>query len=175
MSTFHKLCLAALLMAAGTPCPLRATDASDASPAMKTETESANRESVRAAFQAWAEGTGVPFALLADDAQWTIVGRSLASRTYPDKAAFMHEVIHPFNARMAKPLCPTVRQLYADGDTVIVFFDAQGTALDGKPYVNTYTWIMEMRAGRALRVWAFFDAIEFNELWTRVKPANPPP
>ncbi|RNF32197.1 ketosteroid isomerase [Massilia aurea] len=175
MSIFRTLCLAALLLAAGTPFPLRAGDSSDASAAMKTETESANRESVRAAFQAWAEGTGGPFALLADDAQWTIVGRSLASRTYSDKAAFMSEVIHPFNARMAKPLRPTVRKLVADGDTVIVFFDAQGTALDGKPYVNTYTWIMEMRDGRALRVWAFFDAIEFNELWTRVKPAGPPP
>ncbi len=138
---------------------------------MNTQTESRNKESVRAAFRAWAEGTGGPFALLADDAEWTIVGRSMAARTYPDKAAFMDEVIHPFNASMAKPLRPTVRKLVAEGDTVIVFFDAQGTAVDGKPYVNTYAWIMEMRDERIARVWAFFDAIEFNDLWTRVKPA----
>lgn len=167
-SLIRTLCLAALLLAAGTSHPLQAHDASAS---MNTETESGNKERVRAAFQAWSDGTGGPFALLADDAQWTIVGRSLASRAYPDKAAFMSEVIHPFNARMAKPLRPTVRQLYADGDTVIVFFDAQGTAVDGKPYVNTYAWIMEMRGGQAARVWAFFDAIEFNDLWTRVAPA----
>lgn len=164
----RPLCLAALLVAAGTSIPLQAIDASAA---MNIETESSNKERVRAAFQAWSDGTGGPFALLADDAQWTIVGRSLAARAYRDKAAFMNEVIAPFNARMARPLRPTVRQLYADGDTVIVFFDAQGTAVDGKPYVNTYAWIMEMRGGQATRVWAFFDAIEFNDLWTRVKPA----
>lgn len=164
----RTLCLAALLLAAGTSLPLQANDASDS---MTTQTESSNKDRVRAAFQAWSDGTGGPFALLADDAQWTIVGRSLASRAYPDKAAFMNDVIHPFNARMAKPLRPTVRQLHADGDTVIVFFDAQGTAVDGKPYVNTYAWIMEMHGGQATRVWAFFDAIEFNDLWTRVKPA----
>lgn len=162
------LCLAALLLAAGTSLPLQANDASAP---MTTQTESSNKERVRAAFQAWADGKGGPFALLADDAQWTIVGRSLASRAYPDKAAFMNAVIHPFNARMAKPLRPAVRQLHADGDTVIVFFDAQGTAIDGKPYVNTYVWIMEMHGGQATRVWAFFDAIAFNELWTRVTPA----
>lgn len=168
----RTLCLAALLLAAGASFPLQANDPSAP---MTTHTESSNKERVRAAFQAWAEGTGGPFALLADDAQWTITGRSLASRAYPDKAAFMNQVIHPFNARMAKPLRPTVRKLLAEGDTVIVFFDAEGTALDGQPYVNTYTWIMEMRGGQAVKVWAFFDAIAFDDLWTRVKPASQAP
>lgn len=172
LTVTRTLCLAAVVLAAGTSLPL---PAHEASAPMTLEIESSNKERVRTAFQAWSDGTGGPFALLADDAQWTIVGRSLASRTYPDKAAFMNEVIHPFNARMAEPLRPTVRHLYADGDTVIVFFDARGTALDGKPYINTYTWILEMRDARVVRVWAFFDAIEFNELWTRVKPASPAP
>lgn len=166
------LCLAALLVAAGASAGnVVPSQSNNASASMNTETESRNKETVRAAFQAWSDGTGGPFALLTDDAQWTILGRSMAARAYPDKAAFMNEVIHPFNARLAEPLRPSVRKLYADGDTVIVFFDARGTAVDGKPYVNTYTWIMEMRGGQAVKVWAFFDAIEFDELWTRVKPA----
>lgn len=33
-------------------------------------------------------------------------------------------------------LKPTVRNIYADDDTVIVFFDAKGMARDGKPYAN---------------------------------------
>ena len=138
---------------------------------MQTDTESTNRALVQRAFDAWASGNGGPFGLLSDDAQWTIVGKSVAAKTYPSRAAFMDEVITPFNARMSKPLKPSVRKLYADGDTVIVFFDAQGTAIDGKPYVNTYAWFMEMRKGKAVRVFAFFDPIEFNDLWTRVKPA----
>jgi hypothetical protein len=40
------------------------------------EKAASNREIVRRAFDAWATGTGSPFDLLAEDAQWTIVGRS---------------------------------------------------------------------------------------------------
>ena len=43
----------------------------------------------------------------------------------------MREVIRPFNARMREPLKPSIREIYTDRDTVIVFFDARGVALDG--------------------------------------------
>ena len=85
----------------------------------------------------------------------------------------MRDVIRPFNARMSSPLKPELRQLYADGDTVIAFFDARGTARDGKPYVNTYAWFLTMRDDKIVRAFAFFDSTEFNEFWTRVKPATP--
>lgn len=131
-----------------------------------------NVATVRKAFHAWAAGTGGPYALLADDAVWTITGNSLASKTYGSRAAFMSEVIQPFNARMSSGLTPTIRNLYSDGDTVIVFFDASGTARDGKPYANTYAWFLQLRDGRIVRAFAFFDAIAFNDLWTRVQPAS---
>jgi len=38
------------------------------------------RRRFEAGFNAWKAGTGSPYDLLADDATWTIVGRSLASR-----------------------------------------------------------------------------------------------
>jgi uncharacterized protein len=42
-----------------------------------------------------------PYDLLAENASWTIVGRSAASRTYESREAFMRDVIRPFNARMS--------------------------------------------------------------------------
>jgi hypothetical protein len=36
--------------------------------------------------------------LLAEDASWTIVGHSAASKAYPRKEAFMSDVIRPSNA-----------------------------------------------------------------------------
>jgi ketosteroid isomerase-like protein len=133
-------------------------------------TESRNKELVEAGFKAWSAGTGSPYDLLADDATWTIVGRSAASKTYKGREAFMRDVIRPFNARMRDPLKPSIRRIYADGDTVIVFFDARGTARDGKPYVNTYAWFLELRDGKVIGASAFFDSLEFNELWARVAP-----
>lgn len=156
--------LAASLSLTGLHSEARAQDLSG--------TEEQNKIIVREKFDAWRAGTGGPFDLLAEDARWTIEGYSLASKTYPTKEDFLREVIRPFNARMKTPLKPTVRDIYADGDTVVVFFDAQATARDGKPYVNTYAWFLDMRDGRIIRASAFFDAIEFNDLWTRVAPAE---
>lgn len=131
-----------------------------------------NRATIAKAMDAWAAGTGGPYELLADDAVWTIAGNSLASKTYPSKEAFMSEVIRPFNARMRARLIPSVHKIYADGDTVVAHFDAQGTARDGKPYVNSYAWILTLKDGRIVRATAFFDAHAFDDFWTRVTPAS---
>ena len=135
-------------------------------------TEARNKGIVEASLKAWADGTGSPYDLLLDDATWTIVGRSAASKTYQGREAFMREVIRPFNARMSAPLKPEIRRIYADGDTVIAFFDAKGTARDGKPYANTYAWFLQMRDGKIVAAFAFFDSLEFNQLWTRVVPGE---
>jgi len=131
--------------------------------------ESRNKQTIKAAFDAWANGTGSPFDLLDPDAKWTIVGNAPVSRTYNSKQEFLDAVIKPFNARMSQRLIPTVPHLYADGDTVIALFDAGGTARDGKPYRNTYTWYMRMEGGAIVEVTAFFDTIEFTDFWTRIK------
>ena len=145
---------------------MMATATASAQPAPGLEER--NRELVAKGFEAWADGTGSPYDLLAENASWTITGTSLAAKTYPTKEAFMTEVIRPFNARMQTRLVPSVRRLYAEGDTVIAFFDAQGTARDGKTYANTYAWILEMRDEKIVRAHAFFDSMAFDDFWKRV-------
>ena len=54
---------------------------------------------------------------------------------------------------------------------VIALFDATGTARDGKPYTNTYSWYMRMCDGQIVEATAFFDGVEFNDFWTRIAPA----
>jgi ketosteroid isomerase-like protein len=71
---------------------------------------------------------------------------------------------------MRLPLKPAIRSLYADRDAVIIFFAASGTARDGKPYANTYAWLLDMHEGKVIRAYTFFDSIGFNDLWSRVKP-----
>jgi ketosteroid isomerase-like protein len=130
-----------------------------------------NKDLVRASFDRWAHGTGSPFELLSPDADWTIVGSSPLSKTYHGTQSFLDQVIHPFNARMKTPLVPSVRGIYADGDTVITLFDASAMATDGIPYKNTYTWYFTMADGKVTSATAFFDTREFDEFWHRVKPS----
>jgi uncharacterized protein len=129
--------------------------------------EDSNKALVRVSFDRWREAKGGPFELLADDVEWTIVGSSPLARTYRSKQEFIDTVIAPFNARMATPLVPTVRGIFADGDTVIILFDAEATVIDGKPYRNSYTWYFWMKDSKAI---AFFDNRHFDEFWNRVSP-----
>ena len=129
-----------------------------------------NKKVVRDCFEAWAQGTGGPFDLLADDAVWTIEGSSIAAKTYVGRKTFIREVIRPLNARLRAPLKPRVRSICADGDTVVIFFDGEATARGGKPYNNTYFWQFEMRGGKVVKASALYDSIAFNDLWSRIAP-----
>ncbi|MGI2035147.1 nuclear transport factor 2 family protein [Rhizobium panacihumi] len=138
-----------------------------------SEQETRNIATVQAGFDAWKAGTGSPYDDLAENAQWTITGNSAASRLYSSREDFISNVIRPFNARMSVGLVPTISDIYADKDTVVVHFTAAGTAADNKPYENTYAWFLQLEGDRIIRATAFFDSVAFNDLWTRVTPATP--
>ena len=136
-------------------------------------TEDANRAIVAAAFENWKQGKGNIFLdLLTEQASWTIAGASVASRTYASRAEFMDDVIKPFNARLTRGLVPTVKGLYAEGDAVIILFDAEAVARDGQPYRNSYAWFFTMSGGKVVTATAFFDSIVFDDFWRRVSPAG---
>ena len=78
-------------------------------------------------------------------------------------------MIRPFNARMKEGIKPSIRGLHADGDAVIIFFDAAGVARDGRPYTNTYAWFFDMRDGRSART-PSSTVLPFNDLWRRLQP-----
>lgn len=136
---------------------------------VKTQAD-ANKQLIGASFNRWRAGTGGPFELLAANATWTITGNSLVARKYSSRDEFLDMVIKPFNARLTKPLVPTMRSLHTDGKTVIALFDGEALARDGKPYRNTYAWFMEVHDGKIVNVIAFFDSIAFDEFWKRVEP-----
>jgi uncharacterized protein len=138
-----------------------------------TNAEELNRQVVRAAFEAWRDGTGAITDVFASDMVWRIEGHSAASMEYGSRQEFVDEVLAPFAARFAdgerfRPV--QVRSIHADGDTVIVVWDGHGVANDGRPYDNSYAWVLKMRDGRVIDGTAFYDSISFNELWQRVEP-----
>ena len=107
---------------------------------MSDETE-ANRQTIRAAFEAWRDGTRPITDVFAPTMTWRIEGHSAASREYGSTQEFVDEVLAPFGARFAggQPFRPIeIRGIYADGDTVIVLWDGHGVANDGQAYDNSY-------------------------------------
>ena len=53
---------------------------------------------------------------------------------------------------------------------MIVIWDGRGIASDGRPYENSYAWIMKLDGGKVIDGTAFYDSISFNDLWVRVQP-----
>jgi len=134
-----------------------------------------NREIVADAFAAWSRGEGYVASIFADEMTWEIVGRSQAAGTYGSTRQFMDEVLHPFGARFSPdaPFRPvTIRGVYADGDTVVVLWDGEGTTTAGTTYRNTYAWFLTLRDGMVVDGTAFYDSIAFDELWQSVPPVS---
>ncbi|HUC23003.1 MAG TPA: hypothetical protein VMA73_09875 [Streptosporangiaceae bacterium] len=136
---------------------------------------SSNREIVTDAFHSWANGTGYVGSIFADDMTWEITGRSAASKKYANTQQFIDEVLQPFGARFssAYPFRPVnIRAIYDDEDNsaVIVVWDGRGTTTAGTTYENTYAWFMTLSGGKVVDGTAFYDSIEFNDLWDSVKP-----
>lgn len=131
------------------------------------------RAIVEAAFRDWAAGTGHVSRIFDPAMTWEITGRSAASRHYPDAAAFIAEVLEPF-ARRFPPDAPfrpvRIRGVHADGDTVVVLWDGEGTTIDGTGYANTYAWFLRLREGKVVDGVALYDSIAFDELWNGVAP-----
>ncbi|MCC5668773.1 nuclear transport factor 2 family protein [Nostoc sp. CHAB 5784] len=134
--------------------------------------EERNKEIVQQYFNDWRNRTGNFFNLLAPEATWTITGTGAMAGTYRSRQELLDRVINPTSARLSTPIVPTMRGIWADGDIVIVLWDGEATARDGKPYRNTYTWYLQMQNGKAIKAIAFLDMQEFTDLLTRVSPRN---
>lgn len=146
--------------------------ASNPADAQATQTiEQRNKATVQQSFDQWRNGTGSVFNLLAPDVTWTITGTGATAGTYRSRQALLDQVVSPTSARLSTPIVPTVRGIWADGDMVIVLWDGEATARDGRAYRNTYTWYFRMKDDQVIEAIAFLDMSKFTELWTRVSPS----
>ncbi|WP_434673875.1 nuclear transport factor 2 family protein [Pseudomonas sp. R1-15] len=135
-------------------------------------TQEANTKLVRQAFTNWQQGKGTVFDLLAPDAVWTVAGSSPVSGVYDGKTELIEQAVRPISARLATPISPTLESIIAQDDIVVVLWNGTATALDQKPYNNTYLWQLTFKDGRIIQAMAFLDTYALNDLMRRVTPAQ---
>ena len=161
----HFMAAAPLVLAAPISSPALAQ-------ARDTPTER-NRRFIRQAFEKWAAGGTTFFQdVLAPNVRWTIKGTSPAAGTYQGVDDFMKRAVAPFASRLSSPIRPTVRDLWAEGNDVVVHWDGAGVAADGAPYRNSYVWIFRMAGLRATEVIAFLDLVPYDDVIRRVPAPN---
>lgn len=138
---------------------------------MTAPSEEQNRAFIAEAFARWAAGDGDVFSLLADDVVWHIAGNDPAvAQTHRSRQALLDAAAVPLRDRLAAPLRPEVRRIWADGADVIVQWDGIAPFPDGSQYRNSYLWIMTVRDRRIVAVTAFLDNATFKAALARPLP-----
>lgn len=133
------------------------------------DVEARNKQAVSQAFERWAAGGTTFFSdILAPDVVWTIKGSGPSAGTHRGVDAFVGEAVRPFAARLSEPVRPVSKQVWADGDHVIIQWDGTGMARDGQPYRNSYAWIFRMRDGKAYEVSAYLDLPAYDDVLQRI-------
>lgn len=125
-----------------------------------------NKKLIQDAFAAWARGDGNAFFnLLADDVRWTVIGSTPVSRTFTSRQAFVDGAAKPLMAKLAGPIVPTVRDVIAEGDKVVLQWEGRAVAKNGTIYHQTYCWVMRFADGRVREGTAYLDTELIEQIW----------
>jgi uncharacterized protein len=133
-------------------------------------TSDRSRSVVAAAFDAWANGNGDFYQILADDVVWTITGSSRVAGTYRSREEFIKKAIRPIFERLSEPIRPTVEAIISEGENVVVLWSGHAVAKDGQPYDNRYCWVLQLEGDKVKEAVAFFDSVALTDLFERVSP-----
>jgi ketosteroid isomerase-like protein len=125
-----------------------------------------NKKLIQDAFSAWALGDGMAFFnLLAPDVSWTVIGSTPVSRTYPSRDAFLEGAMKPLSVKLAGPIVPTVRDIIAEGDKVVLQWEGRSSGKNGTIYHQTYCWVMRMADGKVHEGTAYLDTELITQIW----------
>jgi ketosteroid isomerase-like protein len=131
--------------------------------------EQANLDTVKAALMA-SKGDFVKFFdLFEEDVEWTLAGHGPVAGTYNSKTELFEKAEKALFARFAEPLKINTRGVWADGDEVFARIESATTAIDGRPYRNSYMYIMTMDNGRVVSGIEWLDFHAYYEILDRVK------
>jgi uncharacterized protein (TIGR02246 family) len=125
-----------------------------------------NKKLIQDAFTAWARGDGMAFFnLLAEDVHWTVIGSTPVSRTYAGREAFVEGAVKPLTAKLSGPIVPTVRDIIAEGDKVVLQWEGRSSAKNGTIYHQVYCWVMRLTDGKVVEGTAYLDTELISQIW----------
>ena len=97
------------------------------------------------------------FDLISDDIKWVNIGSTSLSGTFRGKEELMEKLLGPLFGRLKAGIFTRINQLIAEGEYVVAQTSGTAETLDGRPYNNTYCWIIRLRNGKFVEVTEFAD------------------
>lgn len=124
-----------------------------------------NKKMVQDMMAAWARGQGGFLDLLADDVHWTVIGSTAVSRTYTSKQGFIDGAVKPLGEKISDGIKPTLRDVIAEGDKVVLQWDGRAVGKNGTLYNQTYCWVMRIEGGKVREGTAYLDTEMITQLF----------
>ncbi len=98
------------------------------------------------------------FKHVSDDVSWTVMGTHPLAGTYLNKEDFISHTFRRLNRILEEGVILKVRNILLQDDTAVVEMESISTALNGKPFNNTYCWVVYFKNEVIVEVRAYVDS-----------------
>ena len=112
------------------------------------------------------------FEHVADEVNWTVMGTHPLAGTYHTKSDLLSHTFARLDKILKEGVVLRVTNLLVDGDSAAVEMESLSTALNGKPFDNTYCWIVRFSNGTIVEIRAYLDSALVRRL---IDENEPPP
>jgi uncharacterized protein len=128
-------------------------------------TTARNGDLVRTAFASWEQGDNRPFfKIVADDVTWRVIGTTQVSGTYHSRSEFLAATQALFD-RFSQPIVARVQDVHEAGDTVVLQWEGTSQGVNGRPYNQTYCWVMRLADALVVDVVAYLDTALLDDMF----------
>ena len=98
------------------------------------------------------------FKHVSDDVSWTVMGTHPLAGTYHSKEEFVSHTFGRLNRILKKGVILKVKNVLLQDETAVVEMESLSIALNGKPFNNTYCWVVYFRDEVIVEVRAYVDS-----------------
>lgn len=98
------------------------------------------------------------FKHVSDDVSWTVMGTHPLAGTYHSKEDFISHTFRRLNRILEEGVILKVKNILLQDDTAVVEMESISTALNGKPFNNTYCWVVYFQDEVIVEVRAYVDS-----------------
>lgn len=98
------------------------------------------------------------FSHVADNVSWTVMGTHPLAGIYKSKNDFILNTFQRLNKLLKEGVILKVNNIIVQNDTAVVEMESLSTALNGKPFNNTYCWVCRFEDDIIIEVRAYVDS-----------------
>ncbi len=98
------------------------------------------------------------FDKVSENVHWTVMGTHPLAGEYFSKASFINSTFKRLSKILKEGALLEVKKIFLDGNHAIVEMKSISTANNGKPFNNTYCWIVKFEDNIITEVTAYVDS-----------------